>query len=81
MVLFFLSSLLVPLPPVAKGGSGLDSDAFLPFQVHAIHLCAHCIFSAHFVDGVYSASVEQNALGRSGFTAIDMSSDANVANA
>lgn len=50
------------LPPAVRG-SGLDGDAFLPLQLHAVHLGAHPVLAPHLsarrVAPVSSLSVAQ----------------------
>lgn len=44
--------------PLAEGGGTLDGDALFAFQVHAVHLGAHSIFSTYIVNCLDSARVE-----------------------
>ncbi len=33
--------------PLGEGGGGLDGDAALPLQLHAVHRCAHPVLPLH----------------------------------
>jgi hypothetical protein len=40
--------------PLGEGGGGLDGDAALPLQLHAVHCCAHPVLTLH----LYSSIIE-----------------------
>lgn len=60
------------LDPIAEGRSRLDSDAFLPLQIHRVHLCANRILAADFVDPLDAACVEKNSFRACRFARINM---------
>ena len=66
------------LDPVAEGGGRLDGDALFPLQVHAVHLCADCIFSADLVNVLDTAGVEQHALGDGRLSRVNVGGDTDV---
>ena len=68
----FLVNAVLPLAPVAKGGSRLDGDSLFPLQVHRVHLRANGIFTSDFVYCVDTTSVEKHSLGCSCLAAVDM---------
>ena len=70
VVLVLLPVLL--LYPIAEGGSGLNGDALLTFQVHGVHLCADRIFAANFMYRIDATGIEKHTLGGRGLAAINV---------
>ena len=68
----------VAVLPLAKRRRGLDGDALLPLQLHRVHLGADAVLTAHLVDLVDAARVEEDALGQGGLAAVDVRGDSNV---
>ncbi len=64
--------------PFAIRSRALNRDSFFPFKLHGVHLGAHAVSSAHFVDLGNSAGVEQDAFGEGCFSGIDVRADAYV---
>src|SRR4051812_25740910 len=61
--------------PRAIGRRCSDRDAALPLLLHPVGRCRSVV---HFADLVNAAGVEENALGRRGFTRVDMRSNSDI---
>ncbi len=62
--------------PEGGGGSGGDRDATLLFLLHPVHRGGAIM---HFTDLVVHTGVEQDTLGRGGFTRVNVSRDTDIA--
>ncbi len=65
--------------PAAVGGGGLDRDAALALEVHAVHGRADVVLAAHLVDLVDPPGVVEDPLGQRGLARVDVGADADVA--
>jgi len=64
--------------PDAVGSGGLDGDPTLSFELHGIHFRAHVVLSLHLVNRVDSLGVEEDSLGESGLSRVDVGTDPNI---
>mmetsp|Transcript_11529 Transcript_11529/g.24575 ORF Transcript_11529/g.24575 Transcript_11529/m.24575 type:complete len:609 (-) Transcript_11529:113-1939(-) len=65
--------------PSTEGGGGLDGDALLALEIHAVHFGTHAILPANIVDGVDPTGVVEDAFGQCGLSRVNMGGNSNVA--
>mmetsp|Transcript_19776 Transcript_19776/g.55772 ORF Transcript_19776/g.55772 Transcript_19776/m.55772 type:complete len:371 (-) Transcript_19776:3-1115(-) len=64
--------------PRAVGRRRGDGDALLPLELHVIHLRPNAVLASHLVDLLDAASVEEDPLGESRLSTVDVRRDTEV---
>lgn len=69
----------VVILPCSIGGSTLNGDSLLTFQLHRVHLGSNIVLATDLVDLVDTTGIEQDTFCQRGLARVNMSRDTNVA--